>query len=264
MQIVKRKKVSIIFLNKPNYDEEAIKYLILYMNKIQSIFEFEFPATEDNIFSKINTNLRETIFIQLQEIIQESDIFSDYYIFLTTNYIEDNLYWLVMNNKTIVTTNAWQKYFVPPSLFEYILHSIASTLTCMAGFDFDLGSHNETRGCSLDYTYNKNEKKSDIILGYICDECKTNIINNLGEDYLEAFQKITDLSWLGDIKIRGSVANNLYKYFKVSLDKDTGFNKSYFEKIKGSFETLPKDIILLMISSVIATAIGFWMSRLFQ
>ena len=36
-------KITIIFGNTPNFDENAFKYFILSINKIQSIYEFTFP-----------------------------------------------------------------------------------------------------------------------------------------------------------------------------------------------------------------------------
>ena len=43
-----RKKVSILFLNKPDMEELGFKYLVLSLNKIQTCFEFEFPNIEDD------------------------------------------------------------------------------------------------------------------------------------------------------------------------------------------------------------------------
>jgi len=261
MENFKRKKISILFLSKPDFDEYACKFLVLNLNKIQNCFEFVFPEVREHPFQGKNHYDQIDIHKDFLDILQKKEIIANYFIGITNAIIGPNLYWTALDNKAIITTGEWQKYFVPPSVFEYIIHSIVSSLICIIDFSAGIGSHKDTRGCCLDYTFYKRDKKGDIGLGYICDNCKTKIIEKLGKEYLECFETINSLEWLGDVTKRGTIASDMIKYFKIDLDKDTGYYKTFWEKVKEHFSMLPKDIILTILNAIIAALVALAVSK---
>jgi hypothetical protein len=154
----------------------------------------------------------------------------------------------------LITTDTWEKLFSPPSVFEYIVHSIAGSLVQMISeteYGSPILSHRETKGCLLDYKFFKTDMKVAVSLGYVCDECKTRIRNVLGQDIATCINKISSREWIGGVDEEGSVAHNLKKFFKVDLNKDTGFTKTFWEKAKESFPELPKDLILIIATAII-------------
>lgn len=114
-----------------------------------------------------------------------------------------------------------------------------------------ISSHRETRGCLLDYKFFKRDMKVAISLGYICDECKSRIITVLGQDTAACIDKVSARDWIGEVDEAGSVAYDLKKFFKVNLNKDTGFTKTFWEKAKESLPELPKDLILIIVTAII-------------
>ena len=92
----------------------------------------------------------------------------------------------------------------------------------------------------LDYKFFKRDMKVAISLGYICDECKSRIITVLGQDTAACIDKVSARDWIGEVDEAGSVAYDLKKFFKVNLNKDTGFTKTFWEKAKESLPELPK------------------------
>ncbi len=254
-----RKTVAILLASTPNYAEFAFKYFILTLNKVQNFYEFFFVETDDetlgNFYSQdyyesdnLFNSFSKTVRPKIEEAIDDTP---EYWISIITSRIGENLFFETQGKVSFITTDTWEKYYSPPSLFEYLSHCIISSLLFMND-DLDLESHNwETRGCCLDYTYEKMNDRVDISLGYICDECKKKIISNTSSKYFLEVKGIVSRGWIGDIDVFGSVAYNLKHFFKLDLTRDSGFNKSYWDKAKGQFYELPKSVIELGVGSMI-------------
>jgi len=246
---MKRKKVSIFIGTKPGYDILALKYFILSINKIQSFYEFTFPDVHNYVLSK-KENDGEIIINNFNNNPIKQSINADYYIILIASHLNKNYFSVSLGNISVITSYSWEKYFSPPSLFEYLLHSIIACLLCMnekLNFDY----HTETRGCLLDYTRLKSDDRVDIAMGYICDEDKIFIINNTDEGYYKEILTIIDRSWIGSISQLHSVAYNLKLYFRFDIEKDSGLNKSSYEKIRDSLYDVPKELLLLVFGTII-------------
>jgi hypothetical protein len=259
-----REKVAILLLAKPNYDEFALKYFILRLNSIQSTYEFIFPEinyefyaekyyTEDGLFDEFERTKNQILF--------EGE--PDYFINIITSKIEGNLFFITRAKITFITTDVWGKIFSPPSVFEYLLHCISASLIFMHPKIY-LSSHHETRGCTLDYTMYKMDDKVDIVLGYLCDDCKNIILNGAGENYLKDISTIICRKWIGDIETIDSVAYNLKHFFKFDINKDSGFNKTIWENIKGYLPEIIKEIIVLLIGAIIGAVITLISTKVFR
>jgi hypothetical protein len=105
--------------------------------------------------------------------------------------------------------------------------------------NINIGSHGDTRGCIADFTRQKYEDKIDITLGYICEEHSKEILEYYGEEYLKQLQYVIDRKWIGNIDDIESVAYNLRHIFKFNINRDSGFNKNCWDKIKGKFYEIP-------------------------
>jgi hypothetical protein len=67
-------------------------------------------------------------------------------------------------------------------------------------------------------------------------------------------------SWIGSIDTPESVAYNLRRYFKFNIDKDSGFNKTFWEKARDHLPEAPKEIIVALISALIGAIVGILIS----
>jgi hypothetical protein len=259
---VARKIVALITASEPNYDLYAAKYFLLYLNKIQNYYEFTFPEMRnyyydleyykaDDLFNSFKNDISSKIEIGYEP---------DYIINIITARFGANLFFECRQNVAFITTYAWDKYFSPPSLFEYMLHCVVASLLFMHE-GLNLSSHHDTRGCYLDYTYYKSDDKVDITLGYLCDKCKSKIISEISEDYYKEINKMINREWIGDVACYGTVAYNLKKFFKVDLDRDSGFNKTFWEKAKEHFEEIPKEVIVGLISAFIGAMITLFFTQ---
>jgi hypothetical protein len=252
-----RKKVSVVFLNEPDFEDLALKFLVLNLNKIQQCFEFEFPEFDDYPMETEDYVKAGIPIAKFVNIVEEEHLDGDYFIGIVGGSIGQNWFWVASGNFAIITTADWNKMFTPPSVLEYIIHCIVAVLIIMSDKTDTLHSHHPTRGCCLDYTYLKEEDKVDIALGYICSDCKTKIRERIGDNYVECFEKMNNREWLGEVGEKGTTAHDLKKYFKVDLNKDTGFYKTRRDKMKEYLLGLSKEMTSLAIAILVGAILGF-------
>jgi len=234
----KRLKVAVVLGSEPDFDEWAFKYFILQLNKLQSLYEFSFPlikqlpftGTEDN-----NDRLFETFSnIKPDIIVSDNRTGYDYFIVIISFPLRQNLFCDFKDNVAIITAAAWDKYFAPPSVFEYLLQTVIASLLFMYP-EIDLSAHDETYGCVFDYTRSKNDIRVGLGLGYICDDCKEIITKTVGNDIFQEIADIISLKWIGNINTYDTVAYTLKRYYRFDIDRDSGFHKTYWEKAKEMF-----------------------------
>ena len=258
MAISLRKKISVLFLSEPNFDKYACEFMILSLNKIQACFEFEFPELRTYPFRSTGYYRLEDLLSKFHETLENLQTRGiargEYFIGITNVSMGENLFWYIQKNMAIITTDTWEKLFSPPSLFEYIIHSLTGALVQMISVTETsrlIGSHRDTRGCLMDYTFFKKDDKVDISLGYICDKCKSQIKEVLGKDLALCVEKMSSREWIGEVEQTGSVAHSLKKFFKLDLNKDTGFYKTFWERAKEHLPEIPKEVILIVATAII-------------
>ncbi len=270
-----RIKIGIFFLSEPNFDENALKFMLLSLNKTQDHFQFEFPEIDEKKYPIQSSGpsflrtinpiyLKKDNLYDLFPKIKTKCNSENYYVGIMNVGIESNLFWDCRDNAAIITTDAWERLFAPPSVFEYLIHSIIAAIVQMASETEGsklINSHRETKGCLLDYTYFKEDYKVKIPLGNICDECTKQIMDILGKDYLMSIQKMVSRDWIGEVETVGSIAYEMKKFFRVDLNKDTGFYKSTWSKVKESFSDFPKEILLVVTTVVITSVITYFLTR---
>ena len=270
-----RKIVAVFFISNTDFDEYACKYIILNLNaqQFQSCFEFEFPEIVEitnKHFPKKDYCELPDLFNRLStcvELAQKNCSFkADYFIGITNIGMskEEDLFWATQDNKAIITTNQWEKVFSPPSVFEYILNSLTGSLTIMVSRvqgTHQINEHIETRGCYLDYASKKKDNRVDVSLGYVCENCRSEIKESLGNKYVTCFENMCSRKWLGEVSDKGSPAYNLKKFFRVDLDKDTGFYKTFREKVRDSLPDLPKESVLVFLAALFSALFTYFLTR---
>jgi hypothetical protein len=260
---MRREKVVIILSSKPNFDEYAFKYFILSLNKVQRQYEFVFPEVSKVFFSEEHYDT-DVLFNEFPKKVQPNinlNYEPSYFINIINPSIGSNLFFACSGKVSFITTDTWEKTFSPPSLLEYLLHCIIASLIFMHP-KLDRHSHRDTRGCYMDYTFFKKDDKVDISLGYLCDECKDEIIEKAGREYFDDISLVINHSWVGDINTHNTVAHNLKSYFKFDINKDSGFNKGFWERANDHFAEIPKEIIVLTIGALIGTVITLLVNKI--
>lgn len=247
---IKRKKVAfIICAPSPSFNIQAFKYFILSVNHFQKQYEFFFPDL-DNSFQTFEQEKSELTINRFKNYILNYNVKYDYCILLNTTHIANNLFSDSLEKYSLITTYSWEKYFSPPSIFEYLLNSSIACILYM-NENLDLYSHDDTRGCVLDYTRIKHDDRVDIAMGYICDDDREIISSKLDNSYLKDIEYILSRKWIGTITEINSVAYNLKRYFKFDIEKDSGLKKSFWEKSVDSLAELPKEFLIIIFGTII-------------
>jgi hypothetical protein len=266
-----RLKIIIVFGSKPNFDKDAFKYFFLSLNKLQNTYEFCFPDFDDYPFDEKIT-IFQSANQKLEDFVNNTTKNYDHLIGIITSRFDNNYFFNATEESSIITTDIWDKYFSPPSLFEYLLHSIYCCLIYSQktlpdreisekAKSISIGSHFDTRGCVADFTRNKFDDRIDIALGYICDEHKAEITEIFGEEYLRETTIILERKWIGNIEEKNSVAYNLKHIFKFDINKDSGFNKTWIDKVKEKFYDLPADLTGEVLKVVLTALLTYYLIK---
>jgi hypothetical protein len=247
---VDRILVNVYLASHQNIDVLGFKYVILSLNNHQNLFEFCFPDVEEQLTSSNEVSKVDLVNF-CKSTINLVNIEASYHIFLIRQKITGNYFSVCEENIAIITTDKWEKYFSPPSVFEYIIDSMIANILVMNS-ENDILFHSNTFGCIWDYKRLKSQIRANIILGYICDHDKNKIIRKYGEEYFNQIQNIVSQKWFGEIKNRGDIAYNLKHCFKIDINKDSGFKKSFWEKTKDKFVELSFSIVILILTAIIS------------
>lgn len=258
-----KKRIGIVFGSKPHLNTNAFKFFILSINNLQSYFEFCFPimAYEPLVYP---FSSRVCPFDKMDEsfkIEKYSKAKMDHWIVIISSRFDNNYFIKLGKNISYITTNAWKRRYSPPSLFEYLLHSIILSILNSNTEVLQSGHHYETIGCIADFTKNKKERRVSIALGYICDYHKSVIISENGEKYYNEIISILSKHWIGVDEDKNSVAFLLKYNFKFDLLKDSGFKKNKMELLKDQVISLSNKISNETIRIIIAALLGYFMAR---
>lgn len=262
-----RLKIAIVFGQKPNYNTDAFKYFLLSINKVQQTYEFLFPDLESCVFPEQVCSYDSTNKI-FQEYIQTNSIIADHCICIITHSFDNNFFFNSETDTSVITTDIWDKYFSPPSLFEYLMHSIfccliysqkTTTVQSVEALQTYIDSHTDTRGCIADFTRTKADDRIDIALGYICEQHQNEIKTVFGEQYLKETQLVLERKWIGNQEEKGSVAYNLKHIFKFDINKDSGFNKTLLDKVTEKFYEIPGEMTKEVVKTILIIVLTYFL-----
>jgi hypothetical protein len=248
-----RLKIALLLGNKPNFNIYAFKYFILSLNKLQKTYEFSFPTLSEYYIPNAENEAKDCITI-IKKAVEKNKVVSDYSIAIIRSSIRNDYFAWPEYDCAVITTNHWEKYFAPPSLFEYLLNSIYYCLFSSHVKqtkkdrhdpipDELLDPHNETIGCLFDFAENRFDNRIYVALGYICDNHKKELIDIYGQQYVDESLAIIERNWIGNLEEKDTVAYNLKHNFKFDIYKDSGWKKSFWDLIKDKFYEIPGSLV---------------------
>jgi len=143
---------------------------------------------------------------------------------------------------SLISSYLWGRKYSPPSLFEYLINSvlISTLFSIFLYFGYRLDFHvTESSGCIFDITGRKSDRKILVSNSNICPYCvfkikelERKINTEKGDTSLyDIIKKVLAMDWIGDINKRNSPLYNLQRNYGYSIDRNSGFNKKWWEKI---------------------------------
>jgi hypothetical protein len=222
----KRQRVGIIFGPIGKLNVIATTYLILHLNNIQQVIEFEFlPSPEDDPFWKylqlhvpINRIRAGALASQFKERYKSywkneisrteaSERVPENIIVISLVNFLDNYYSITVDGISILALGNWKRYMAPPSLLEFIL--ILTIRLAIGLIDPRMRSwrHLGTKGCLWDFNPYLDDVRQKILLGYVCDECRKNLENGVLAPIVPDLTHILSKTWIGNKNDPQSVAS---------------------------------------------------------
>jgi hypothetical protein len=266
------KSVGIIFLEEMNpitkgrtiirrsaqglkFDQTACAHLLLQMNKVQGIFDFQVITLDkkDNFnlaTTSVNPQYFDNEISKMKNTGNSKFQGIDYWIGVSSKGITQGYFLLApkststvgkLNEKVaIVTSKDWDREFSPPSLFEYIAMSVLICSLYLISYDFnaDLTPH-KTKSCIFDFTRDKIQRRILVSNPILCTTCRNtlsilekNIQTKTGIQIalINDIEDLLNREWMGSPEKRDSPLYNLKKLYKYDVDRNSGFYKNWTEK----------------------------------
>lgn len=256
-------KILVTIPQEPNFDPWALKYCVLALNSHLKSIEFWFADSAKFIFDAgtVSFDAAATAYNAQKEVFftQNGDP-PDYTVAIISAGFDNNYFGYAKEKLAIMTTDVWERHFSPPSVFEYIVHSIAAAIIFMDS-QLELDSHEWVKGCIMDFNRFKTNNRASILCGYISERVSERILAIRGQDFLADIKFILSRSWLGSLEERGSVAWNLKHTYKLDMFRDSGFTKRWHERVLEHFYELPQKTLLAIITAIAGGIVGYYLKR---
>jgi hypothetical protein len=241
-------RIAIWFEDEQEFDRLPLIFFVVSANSAQQSFQFCFPDPPDGLtFAKAQKSL-----LAGQQIFQQQ---YDVYVFLTAAHMKGNLFFIEQGPLVHITTHGWQNNFSPPSVFEYLFHSMmCGTIYALCE---ELTHHDFTVGCQFEYTRIKEQDRVDIALGYICPEHEHQIRQRLGDKVFTDLLALVKFSWLGSPDEQGTVAYKIKDLFSYNLRRDTGYKKTFLERVQQDIDSIWFDMAKEVFKGLILIIVAF-------
>jgi hypothetical protein len=250
----RRFKIAIWFEDEQKFDLVPFAFFMSAANTVQRTFEFYFPDPPDSLTYEQAVPLMlagKDIFADRGGAVPNYDV----YIFITASHMEGNLFSIQYGNLARITTFGWEEQFSPPSVFEYLFHSIlCNVIYALANIEHH---HYSTMGCQFEYTRIKEYDRVDIALGHICQDHSREISDRLSEQVLADCKLLFGFSWLGKPDEYGSVFYKMKELFNYDLRKDSGYKKRFFERVQANIDALWFDIGKELFKAIILIVVAY-------
>jgi hypothetical protein len=286
------KKIGIVFIEetkknkskiKLNFDQIACAHLMLQMNSVQEIFDFQIVVHDENmLFFETPTKTNNIdLFKWFDEEISKFEnshhgslYGMDYWIGITSENLELNRFvrpkesYEGISGKIIwmITSDIWEKRTSPPSLFEYVTITVlmCSLSSLSREFNGTLFFHLPyiTKGCIFDFTREKHHRRILVSNPNLCSLCKKRLlsletkINGQTRTKLhlcEDIEKVLSKKWMGSLDKIDSPIYNLKRNYGYDIDRNSGFYKRPLEKFRDSIIEKSAE---WTIGGIIATALS--------
>lgn len=227
------KRIGILLADMGKLNVPALKYLVLHMNTLQKIFEYEFlPVNfDDELLRKLTkyTSInRDGVEAEIPEFLNRYKRFlkeeirsyelsdvklsTDHFIIVSMACFEDNYYSSYKSDLSILALGNWKDSMAPPSLIEFILTLILRESVPIISPSLGDSVHLGTRGCLFDFTASIGDVRLKVLNGFVCSYCRAVLEADgyglLANDLVYVLQK----SWLGkstDPNTPAGIATNL-------------------------------------------------------
>ncbi|WP_112274476.1 hypothetical protein [Lentzea terrae] len=210
-------RVGVVILPARKMNLAAIQFLILAMNKEQTLFQFEFynfgtdtdPLLElldsrKTVGRKLTKRLMLDFVTRSQTRIRKrsdelglSEGPPDRFVIVSQCRFDDNFYTARSGGVSVIALGNWKRFMAPPSFVEFVQallvrEAIAALCPSLRG-----SVHLGTKGCLLDFTEHLSDARQKVLRGYVCHHCSSRMQEDEQPALADAVTHLLDRQWLG-------------------------------------------------------------------
>jgi hypothetical protein len=238
------KKVGVL-IGDLRADVTALKYLILYLNRLQPFFEYELLPFDTNaellkrlsargqadrsvVDPLISNFYRSYCDLLAGETAKYKLRFCppEAFVVLTKCSFSDGYYGTWDGRTFVVALGSWQTEMAPPSFVEFMLTLVIRGTLQVTCKRFN-SQHFGTKGCLFDFNANIEDTRFKVLHAFICHDCRKHLAETPG--LADKMVEIQDSRWFGksdDPSSPAGIAYNLgYDLFRNKGLKPTGWDK---------------------------------------
>jgi hypothetical protein len=250
-----------------NFDDSALRYIILAINSYQDSFQLEFvpfnhqdeflaPLLTAELIDEPNTADMQRFYFRQRQYFEkvarsykQKDEPPDSFQVVSAAKLRSRWYCIPSKCTSIIAMGDWERTLSPPSILEFIQMLVlycALNVLCPK-----LNTHLGTRGCMMDFSANLSDARQMTLSGFICQTCR-NIIADSGHcELVNDLHPILSRSWLGRSDDPTSPAGIVSKLgYNLFITK--GFKPNKVEAIKTGLLQESARQISTIIGTVIA------------
>jgi hypothetical protein len=222
----------------------ALQYLILAMNKEQTLFQFEFyrlysatPLLE--LLGSERTMGRAQAKALMPEFAIQARAYIDLsnsqfglleeppgrFVIISQCCFDDHFYSARRAGVSVLALGDWRRAMAPPSFVEFVQallvrEAVAALCPSLSG-----SVHLGTKGCLQDFTEDLGDARQKVLRGYVCHHCRTLMTNDGQPTLADTVTHLLDRDWLGQPtnprSPAGVMANLRYDLFTIRGRKET-------------------------------------------
>ena len=236
-------RIGILLSRTKRLQIPALRYLILHLNCLQNVFEYELlpndaettaataPLAALNVDEEIEDrlNLRdvgvpEFVRVYLPFLREESNRYRlkqsppENLIFISLATFKDGYYSTRPNfdrthpaKMSVLALGNWENGMAPPSLLEFILTLVLRESVAFVAPSLRTSIHLGTKGCICDFTSTLEDAKYKALQGFVCEYCSYSLAQDGFPELAEFLTTILRKDWLGRRSDPSSVAAILGK-----------------------------------------------------
>lgn len=209
-------RVGILLGPVGDLNTRVVRFLLLYLNTLQSSLEFEFvpeppesalltalastkPVDRDHVRQLAGQFLADyqAYWMELREDYELLGTPPPRVIVLSTARFSDNYYVTSAGSVGVIALGNWERYMAPPSLVEFFIFVTLRTAVGLIDSRLYSSVHLGTKGCLWDFTPSLDDVRYKILVGMLCSQCRVALKEGPLSRLAEQLPQIMSKAWLG-------------------------------------------------------------------
>jgi hypothetical protein len=282
--------VGILFAGLAEKELPALKYLLLHLNTVQGLFQFEFVAGDGSgprhplleLLSRKQPSKREQAEGLMEAFVEEygrilqgesgtygvGGTHPRHFVVVSKARFTDQYY---LTDKRLFTKGGtpasgvsvlalgdWERSLAPPSLTEFVLTLVYSSSLAFRSKAFEV--HYGTRGCIGDFTPDLADARFQTLQGFACDGCRAALAGDgLAEPAVAQALAVLGKQWLGGVGDPASPAAIASKLGRHNLFVTTGLAPTPWERAKATLQEEGVRQILQTAAMIALASLLLWL-----